>query len=145
MTVLTLIHEILGTCIICRIYKKSVWIVDQLEYLEGQGVVTEEALVLEWNQDALLGSEVDLGACCAVLHVEHVLLQPSRRLGEFFEVTAFVGARDDAGRKDERTPALLKRGSCFVRTIRGSSAPIMFCSLSRTTKPRIEDNHRHHT
>lgn len=63
-------------------------------------MVTEEALVLQWNQDALFGSEVHLGAWCAVLHVEHVLLQPSRSLGEFFEVTAFVGARDDTGRKD---------------------------------------------
>lgn len=58
-------------------------------------MVTEEALVLQWNQDALLGSEVNLGAWCAVLYVEHVLLQPSRSFAEFFEVTTFVGARDD--------------------------------------------------
>lgn len=62
-------------------------------------MVTKEALVLEWNQDALLGSEVDLGAWCTVLHVEHVLLQPSRSFGEFFEVTTFLGAGDDTGRK----------------------------------------------
>lgn len=62
-------------------------------------MVTEEALVLQWNQDALLGSEVNLGARCTVLHVEHVLLQPGRSFGEFFEVTTFVGARDDTGWK----------------------------------------------
>lgn len=74
-------------------------IVEELEYLEGQGVVTEKALVLQWNQDALLGSEVNLGAWCTVLHVEHVLLQPCRSFGEFFEVTTFVGACDDTGWK----------------------------------------------
>lgn len=74
--------------------------VQQLKYLEGQGVVTEEALVLQGNQDALLGSEINPGARCTVLRVEHALLQPGGSFGQFFEVTPLVGAGDDAGRED---------------------------------------------
>lgn len=74
--------------------------VQNLKYLEGQGVVTEEALVLQRNQDALLGSQINPGARCTILRVEHVLLQPGGSFGQFFEVTPLVGAGDDAGRED---------------------------------------------
>lgn len=63
-------------------------------------MVAEEALVLQRNQDALLGSEINLGAWCTILHMEHVLLQPGRGFGKFFEVTPLVCAGDDAGRED---------------------------------------------
>lgn len=63
-------------------------------------MVAAEALVLQWDVDALLGPEVNPGTGAALFQVEHVLLQPSRSFGEHLEVGPLLGAGDDTRRKD---------------------------------------------
>lgn len=63
-------------------------------------MVAAEALVLQWDVDALLGPEVNSGTRAALLSVEHVLLQPSGSFGELLEVGPLLSAGDDTGRRD---------------------------------------------
>lgn len=50
-------------------------------YLNGHGVVTEEALVFQGNMDALLWSKVNPGVWGTILQEEHVLLKLSWSFG----------------------------------------------------------------
>lgn len=69
-------------------------------YLNSGSVVTQEALVLQRDMDALLGPEVDSGTRGPHVQVEHVLLQRGGRLRERFEVSPLLSARYDTTHRD---------------------------------------------
>lgn len=87
-------------------------------YLKRRGVVTQEALVLQGDVDALFGPKVNPWTWGALLHVEHVLLQWSRSFGECFEVLPLICVGDDAGQKIKDTGEMKAASYIFQGSVR---------------------------